>query len=66
MEKEQIYRDILEGILAFTNGKHMLRRVDVVRYTGMGKAKVERELGVGLTGITAEALARRLAKLSDE
>ncbi len=64
MEKEQIYRDILEGILAFTNGKHMMRRIDVIRYTGMARAKVEKELGIGDEGITAEALARRLAKLS--
>lgn len=61
MSKEKRgYRDQLESILEFTNGKHLLSISDVSRYLGIHRETVKIRYGVTRDGITAESLARRL------
>ncbi len=58
----EMYRDTLEDILTYTGGKRMLNISEVARYVGHRREWVTEHLGVTAEGITAMALARKLAK----
>lgn len=61
MEKPD-YRDNLEGILAFTHGKHLLNITDVAGYLGVSKPTAIKRCSLDRNGITAESLARSLSR----
>lgn len=55
------YREQLASILEFTGGKHLLKIIDVARYTGLTTETAKRRYGIGRDGISAEQLARKMA-----
>ena len=59
--EHELYRPTLEQILAFTGGKHLLTISDVSRYLGRKREWCSARFGITAAGITAEALASRLA-----
>ena len=60
--EHEMYRATLEDILAYTGGKRMLTISQVARYVGRRREWVTEHLGVTAAGITAMALANKLAK----
>ena len=60
--EHEMYRPILEDLLAFTGGKRMLSMKDVCQYVGRENRWVKEHLGVTRDGVTVHELARRLAK----
>lgn len=63
MAREQAeYRPNLESILTFSGGKHLLTISDTARYLGRKREWCASHFGITAAGITAEALAMRLAK----
>ena len=54
------YRDNLESILAFTEGRHLLSARDVGKYLGRNERTVAKNYNIPKSGITAETLARAL------
>ena len=57
-----MYRLILEDILAYNNGKRMLNITEAANYLGRNRPWVTEHLGVTAEGITAMALAQKLAQ----
>ena len=57
-----MYRPVLEDILAYTGGKRMLNITQVAKYVGHKREWVMEHMGVTAEGITAMALAAKLAK----
>ena len=56
------YRDNLDSILSFTDGKHMLNVSGVAKYTGLTRATVKKMFPFKESGhISAETLARELS-----
>lgn len=60
--EHELYRPLLEDILAFTGGKRLMTISDVAGYIGRRRPWVTEHLGVTADGITAMALAQKLAK----
>lgn len=58
------YRDIIEDVLKFTGGKRLLTTKDVAAYLGICYNTARSRFGITKDGITAQSLARKLAKLS--
>ena len=59
-EKED-YRPILEDILSYPEGRRLLSVKDVAGYLGICEKTAKARYGITKEGITAPALARRLA-----
>ena len=57
-----MYRPILEDVLAYSGGKRLLNITQVAGYVGRRREWVSEHLGVTSDGITAMALAQKLAK----
>ena len=57
-----MYRPILEDVLAYSGGKRLLNISQVAAYVGHRREWVSEHLGVTADGITAHALAAKLAK----
>lgn len=57
-----VYRDTLGSVLAFTGGKRILTVSETSRFLGKSRPWVREKLGVTGLGITAEALAWKLAR----
>ena len=57
------YRDQLEDILTFFDGRRLLTVTDVAIYLGRQRNCVRERFGIGKEGITAPMLARKLAAL---
>ena len=57
-----MYRPILEDILAFSKGHRMLTLTEVSKYVGHKNDWCKENLGVTREGITAMALAQKLAR----
>lgn len=55
------YRDNLEDILAYTNGRRLVTQKEVAEYLGRNVKTVRRVYGVGKDGISAPTLARMLS-----
>lgn len=51
--EHEMYRPVLEDILAFTGGKRMLNITQVAKYVGHKREWVMEHLGVTAEGITA-------------
>ncbi len=60
--EHEMYRPILEDLLAYSGGKRMLSLKDVCQYVGRENRWVKEHLGVTREGVTVHELARRLAK----
>lgn len=60
--EHEMYRPILEDLLAYSGGKRVLSLTDVCRYCGRENRWVKEHLGVTREGVTVHELARRLAK----
>lgn len=56
------YRDELEQVLSFFEGKRVLTRTDVMKYTGKGEKWVKSHIGTQKE-ISAVSLAHTLASL---
>lgn len=54
------YRDNLEDILAFFEGRRLYNISDVARYTGRSRRWVAQNLMPGMADISAATLARKL------
>ena len=61
MREPELYREMLESILTHTDGKRILTNSEVARLMGKTRPWCKERLGVGKHGITAEALAYKLA-----
>lgn len=59
------YRDILEDILKYTGGKRLLTTEEVCRYLGICYKTAKKRFTMTRDGISAPALARKLAQLSE-
>ena len=57
------YRDQLEDILTFFDGRRLLTVTDVAKYLGRERRCVQARFGIGPDGITAVGLARKLTAL---
>lgn len=57
------YRDILEDIYRRCGEKALLSRTEVAKYLGIDRRTAAKRFDVGPDGITAPALARKLAAL---
>ena len=57
------YRDILEDIYRRCGEKALLSRTEVAKYLGIDRRTVAKRFDIGADGITAPALARKLARL---
>ena len=55
------YRDNLDSILAFANGKHLLNISKVAQYTGLDRRNVAKRYPFKNGLISAETLARELS-----
>jgi len=62
MREHDMYRPTLEQILAFSGGRHLLTISDTARFLGRKREWCSAHLGITAAGITAEALAMKLAK----
>ena len=62
MREPEMYRLILESLIANSNGKRVLSVSDVSRHLGKTRAWCRAKLGVTADGIAVEALAMKLAK----
>lgn len=58
------YRDILEDLLQYTNGRRLLTIDEVCGYLGICYKTAKKRFDVTRDGISAPALARKLARLS--
>jgi len=63
MREKQTYRDELENILRFTEGRQLLSISDVENYLGRSYRFVKEHFGVTKAGITAVQLARQLSNM---
>lgn len=61
--EHEAYRDILEDIYRRCGDKALLTRTEVARYLGIDRRTVAKRFAIGTDGITAPALARKLAIL---
>lgn len=57
------YRDLLEDILTFSDGKRMLSLSDIARYMGVDRKTVTRRYGITGGQTPAPVLARMLCDL---
>lgn len=57
------YRDILEDIYRRCGEKALLSRTEAAKYLGIDRRTVAKRFDIGPDGITAPALARKLAAL---
>lgn len=57
-----LYRPTLEDILAFSGGERILTLTQVAQYVGRENRWVKKHLGIDRNGITAMALAAKLAR----
>lgn len=55
------YRDNLEDILEFTDGRRLVTQKEVAKYLGRDVKTVRRVYGVDRNGISAPTLARMLS-----
>jgi hypothetical protein len=62
MREPDAYRPILESLLSASNGKRILSQSDVSRLLNKSRWWVRERLGVKKDGISAEALALKLAR----
>ena len=62
MRDAEGYREALEDILRFTDGKRLLTKTDVGRYLGIDPRTAEKRFGIGKGGIFATDLARMRGK----
>jgi hypothetical protein len=62
MKEPECYRQILESLLSSTHGKRILSQSDVSRLLNKSRGWVRERLGVKKDGISAEALALKLAR----
>lgn len=63
MPKElESYRDTLEDVLEFFDGKRMLKIVEVVKYTGLNHKTVKKRYPFNDGYISAVVLSRELSK----
>ena len=61
MRETMVFRDNLEDILAFSNGKRILTITEVSAYTGRSRKWCREHLGIDSSlGISAATLARKL------
>lgn len=60
--EHEMYRPILEDVLAYSEGKRLLNISQVAAYVGHKREWVTEHLGVTSEGITAMALAHKLAR----
>ena len=58
----EVYRETLADILSFTGGKRILSVSDTSRLLGKSRPWVREHLGITGMGITAQALAWKLAR----
>lgn len=61
MREHEMYRPVLEDILAYSKGKRMLTITEVSKYVGHKNEWCKKYLGVPREGISAMALAKKLA-----
>ena len=59
--EKEAFRDNLEDILTYFNGKRMLRQIEVVRYTGLDPKTVRKRFSFKDGFISAVVLARELS-----
>ena len=62
MTEITLYRETLADILSFTGGKRILTVSDTSRLLGKSRPWVREHLGISGMGITAQALAWKLAR----
>ncbi|MPM03136.1 hypothetical protein SDC9_49396 [bioreactor metagenome] len=63
MRETIVFRDNLEDILAFSNGKHLLTIKDVSTFTGRDPRWCKKAYGIDpAKGISAATLARKLCE----
>jgi len=60
MKEKEGYRDILADILAYTDGRRLLKKKDVAGYLGIDTRTATKRFGVTADGIAAPVLARKL------
>ena len=65
MREKEGFRDLVEDILAYTNGRHLLTIADCAGYLGIDRDTVTRRFGVTKKGIAAVMLARQLVSLAE-
>ena len=58
MRDAEGYREALEDILRFTDGKRLLTKKDVGKYLGIDPRTAEKRFSIGKDGIFATDLAR--------
>lgn len=63
MREAEAYRPILESVLTFADGRHVLNIGEITKYTGRGRDWCKTHLGLKSYGLTAEELALALTKM---
>lgn len=63
MAENAYYRDNLEELLKFFNGKRLLSIADIILYTGLDRRTIKKRFAVGSEGISIATFARKLSKL---
>lgn len=61
--EREAYRDILEDVLQYFGSKRLLTLADVSKYLGIDRRTAAKRFGITADGISAQALARKLAAL---
>ena len=56
------YRDVLEGLLSFFDGKRRLTAVDVARHDGCDRRTAQKRYAIPKDGIEIYVLARRMCQ----
>ena len=65
MKEAEAYRENLESILGFTDGKHYLTQARAATYLGVTRQTAAKRFSITHDGISAETLAKRLAVLGE-
>ena len=60
--EKEAYRDILEDVLSYTEGRRLLSLSEVCRYLGRDRRSVQKKYDIQPGGITAPELARKLCQ----
>ena len=63
MRESESYRPILESVLAFADGRHILNVTEIMSYTGRGREWCKAHLNIKKAGLTAEELAMALSRM---
>ena len=63
MAENAHYRDNLEDLLKFLNGKRILSISDITQYTGLDRRTIKKRFGVSSEGISIATFARKLSNL---